>query len=48
MKKDDLGKQSMKKTAQLLIGRHRLHCRPVMESQPWYRKLRTHRGELGV
>ncbi|MGU3473353.1 hypothetical protein ACLBWT_19665 [Paenibacillus sp. D51F] len=48
LKKDAAGTQVMSGPAETLVNRHGLRQRPAVESQPWYRRLRAHRGELGV
>lgn len=48
LKQDADGRVAMDMATDKLAARHGLTCKPVMKSQPWYRKLKAHRGELGV
>ncbi|AJY73859.1 hypothetical protein [Paenibacillus beijingensis] len=45
---DEQGKKAMKETSQKLMGRYGLQRKTVMTVQPWYRKLLTHRGGVGL
>ncbi|SDS25359.1 hypothetical protein SAMN05444162_1074 [Paenibacillaceae bacterium GAS479] len=48
LKHDASGRIAMDIVSGKLAERNGVRCRPAKEAQPWYRKLRAHRGELGL
>ncbi|MGN7455551.1 hypothetical protein ACTHPH_12150 [Paenibacillus pasadenensis] len=48
LKQDAVGRIAMDLAADKLAERHGIRCRPVKDKQPWFRKLKAHRGELRI
>ncbi|MFS0723753.1 hypothetical protein [Paenibacillus sp. 1P07SE] len=44
---DQQGKQTMRRTAEHLMAKHVIAGKSGMNGQPWYRKLMSHRNEVG-
>ncbi|QJC51202.1 hypothetical protein HGI30_06245 [Paenibacillus albicereus] len=48
LKQDAVGRIAMEEASDKLAERHGIRCRPNKDKQPWFRKLKAHRGELRI